>query len=144
MTLHNATDADVENKKGPFTMFETVYTYDGGGLVSGYVKPIQVTRYGISTELGATSPSISFVSHDGHRAHGSVDMFYLTEADAAAEVAEALAEQRRKDDFPAILEAARLGVCSEDVKDAMDISDEEAQRLYDVITATQSVSRETF
>lgn len=40
-------------------------------------------------------------------------------------------------DFVSILEAARLGVCSEEVKEEMDISDEEAARLHEVIVSVQ-------
>lgn len=128
--------------KVPFTMFETVYTYVGDRLTACCVKPIQVTRYGVSTELGATEPSISFTSHDGHKARGSFDMFYLREADALEEATTALAEQHKKDAFPAILEAARLGVCSDEIKEEMEISDEEAARLHSVIVEMQNFGSE--
>lgn len=40
-------------------------------------------------------------------------------------------------DFVSILEAARLGVCSEEIKEEMEISDEEAARLHEVIVSIQ-------
>lgn len=71
-----ATNAEVEHKQVPFTLYETVYTYQGDVLCSGEVKPITVTRYGINHAVGATAPSITFTSWDRHVALGSVDMFY--------------------------------------------------------------------
>ena len=46
------------------------------------------------------------------------------------------------EDFPAILEAARLGVCSEEIKEEMDISDEEAARLHAIIIELQTFGSE--
>lgn len=40
-------------------------------------------------------------------------------------------------DFVSILEAAMLGVCSEEIKEEMEISDEEAARLHEVIVSIQ-------
>ncbi|MGB8348307.1 MAG: hypothetical protein WCD86_25720 [Ktedonobacteraceae bacterium] len=41
------------------------------------------------------------------------------------------------EDFPAILEAARLGVCNPEIQEEMDISEKEAARLHLVIAKMQ-------
>lgn len=46
------------------------------------------------------------------------------------------------EDWPAILEAARLGVCNQEIQEDMDISEEEAARLYLVITELQNFGSE--
>lgn len=83
-----ATNEDLEGKPLPLTMYETVYTYrgDDGEPAGGEVKKVKVTRFGISTELGATAPSISFVGWDNCKARGSASLFYMTAEQAQAEI----------------------------------------------------------
>ena len=47
------------------------------------------------------------------------------------------------EDFPAILEAARLGVCNPEIQEDMDISEEEAARLHAIIIELQNFGSET-
>jgi len=89
-----ATSCDVAHLQVPFTLYETVYTYSGERLIGGEVKPITVTRYGINHAVGATAPSITFTSWDGHSALGSLDMFYICKDWAQAEVDQYVAETR--------------------------------------------------
>ncbi len=81
-----ASNADLENKKLPLTLYEVVQTFVGDKFVRAEVKPITVIRFGIDRAVGATSPSISFLAPDGETCRGSVSMFYLEEGDAQKEV----------------------------------------------------------
>ena len=114
-----ATNCDVAHLQVPFTMYETVYTYSGERLIGGEVKPITVTRYGINHAVGATAPSITFTSWDGHSALGSLDMFYICKDWAQAEVDQYVAEARMAENravftalannlMPQLLEAVEL------------------------------------
>ena len=83
--LH-ATNADLVGRPLPLEMYETTYTYAGDRLVSGEVRPITVTRFGVATDVGATAPSISFKDWSGRRAMGSARLFYMNQQYAQAEV----------------------------------------------------------
>ena len=114
-----ATNCDVAHLQVPFTLYETVYTYSGERLIGGEVKPITVTRYGINHAVGATAPSITFTSWDGHSVLGSLDMFYICKDWAQAEVDQYVAEARMAENravfttlahnlMPTLLEAVEL------------------------------------
>ncbi len=82
-----ATYADVEGWQTPFTLKEVQCVYNGRDEIERIaVKDVTVTRCGIDHAVGATAPSISFVGSDGRKARGSVDMFFLSEEEAALEV----------------------------------------------------------
>ena len=80
-----ACDEDVEGKQVPFVLYEVVSTYHGDDIVSAIVTPVKVVRYGVNHEAGASAPSITFIGHDGRKALGSVDMFFICKEEAELE-----------------------------------------------------------
>ena len=81
-----ATHLDVEHLAVPFTLYEVNYYLDGDeSNHTADVTPIRVTRYGVNHAAGATAPSISFTDHQGRKALGTVENYFLLESEAQLE-----------------------------------------------------------
>lgn len=77
-----ASNSDVEQLKTPFKMWTTKHVYEKDKLIAIKVFPINVIRYGINHEAGATAPSITFVDHEGRKVLSSVEGYYISEDEA--------------------------------------------------------------
>lgn len=76
------TDQEAEKLTVPFTMYE-VTAKQVGDNVTYHVETVTVTRYGCLP--GCSGESISFVDGAGHKALGSVSLFYFDKAEAELE-----------------------------------------------------------
>ena len=76
---------DVKGLPIPFYLREVVRTYNDEVCVAAIVKDIKVIRCGVDASVGASAPSISFVDSDGVTCRGSIDMFFLSNAEAELE-----------------------------------------------------------
>lgn len=98
-----ASNEDVENLQVPFVLYDVISVSsdeDDSVCLSSKVDEIVVTRYGIDTTIGASSPSIDFSRKSqtedekkkGPRsyARGSVDLFFLKKEEAELETQVAL------------------------------------------------------
>ena len=81
----NATYGDVVGIKTPFYLREVVATYNSEKCVAAVVKDIKVIRCGGDSSVGASAPSISFVTSDGVTCRGSIEMFFLSTEEAELE-----------------------------------------------------------
>lgn len=61
----------------PFLMFEVVTYIDDSGVNRQGICPILVTRVGVDKSVGATLPSISFISGKQH-CRGSLEDYFTT------------------------------------------------------------------
>lgn len=91
-----ATNDDVAKMKLPTYLYdiETIYD-DDNNLLDASVTPIKVTRFGVLTEHGATTPTIT--CHDGFRVWNASTQMYFPTKEAAERVIECSLAHVRKD-----------------------------------------------
>ena len=98
-----AKDEDFVGKELPIYMFEATYTYENDIPISGEVKKIKVTRFGINYKVGATAPSIDYTDSAGRKAIASTDMFYMNKQDAQAEIDSYIPKKSNEDDIRQVI-----------------------------------------
>lgn len=87
--LDTATNADLEGRTLPCSLYDILEYTDSEGKVTGMeVEEVTIVRYGVNLSVGATSPSVT-IQHGrlGPSALASADMFYLTREDAERAIA---------------------------------------------------------
>ena len=80
------TDEEAEKLSVPFYLWGTTSNRDKKGNWSTTIEKVEVVRYGINQEVGATAPSITAIGEDGIKFYGTVNMFFGSEAEAESSI----------------------------------------------------------